>query len=156
MTDIGILVVLGNAPIVFHAHALLNDRDRPRAISPIDEADCWRLGGTTSVCYAHCSAMDFWSIIYPVIHVFKDQVLDTNTVDIRWSFYCAQYLNRTSIISCECISINQRSLIRMFFANYHLLQTISGLIPALFLRRKILRTSDASSVYVPVIFRPFW
>ena len=26
--------------------------------------------------------MDFWFIIYPVIHVFKDLILDTNTVDL--------------------------------------------------------------------------
>ena len=31
--------VLGNAPIVFHAHALVNGHDRLRAVSPIDEAD---------------------------------------------------------------------------------------------------------------------
>ena len=29
---------------------VVNGHDRPRPISPIDEADCWRLGGTTSVC----------------------------------------------------------------------------------------------------------
>ena len=32
-------------------------------------------------------------IIYPVVHVFKDQILATNTVDFGWSFYCALYLN---------------------------------------------------------------
>ena len=31
--------------------------------------------------------MDIWLIIYLVIHVFKDQVLDTNTVDFGWSIY---------------------------------------------------------------------
>ena len=34
-------------------------------------------------------------IIYPVVHVFKDQILATNTVDFGWSFYCALYLNIT-------------------------------------------------------------
>ena len=29
----------------------------------------------------------YWFIIYPVIHVFIDQVLDTNTIDFGWSFY---------------------------------------------------------------------
>ena len=46
VSDIGIL---GNDLIVFHAYALVNGHDRPQAISPIDEADCWRLGGTTFV-----------------------------------------------------------------------------------------------------------
>ena len=36
---------------------------------------------------------DIWFIIYPVVHVFKDQILATNTVDFGWSFYCALYLN---------------------------------------------------------------
>ena len=94
MSDIGILGALGkvNAPIAFHAHALMNGHDHgPRAVSPIDEADCWRLGGMTSVCYAHCTALleYIWFIIYPVIHVFKGPVLDTNTVDFGWSLYCA-------------------------------------------------------------------
>ena len=34
-----VLGVLDNAPIVFHAHALVNGHDRSRAISPIGEAD---------------------------------------------------------------------------------------------------------------------
>ena len=50
----------------------------------------------TSGCYVHCSAMDIYMIIYPVVHVFKDQILGTNTVDFGWSFYCAQYLNISS------------------------------------------------------------
>ena len=37
--------------------------------------------------------VDIWFIIYPVVHVFKDQILATNTVDFGWSFYCALYLN---------------------------------------------------------------
>lgn len=40
-----ILGVLGNAPIILHA-ALMNGHDRPKAVSPIDEDDYWRLGGT--------------------------------------------------------------------------------------------------------------
>ena len=32
---------------------------------------------------AHCSAMDISFIIYPVVHVSKDQILATNTVDFR-------------------------------------------------------------------------
>ena len=35
----------------------------------------------------------YWFIISPVIRVFKDQVLDTNTIDFGWSFYCALYLS---------------------------------------------------------------
>ena len=42
------------------------------------------------MCHAHCYTMDLWFIIYPVIHVSKDPVLDTNTVDFRWSLYCAR------------------------------------------------------------------
>ena len=92
MSDIGVLGVLGNAPIVFVS---MDGHDGPGTVSPINEADGWRLGGTTSVCCAHCSAMDFWFIIYPVIHVFKDPVLDTNIYSrfFGLSFYCAQYLN---------------------------------------------------------------
>ena len=41
--------------------------------------------------------MDIWFIIYPVVYVFKDQILATNTVDFGWSFYCALYLNRLGL-----------------------------------------------------------
>ena len=55
--------------------ALLSGHDKPRAIDLIDEADCWRLGGITSVCNTHCSAMDIWVIVYLVIHLFNDLIL---------------------------------------------------------------------------------
>ena len=36
VSDIGILGVLSNTPIIFHAHALVNGHDRPRgAVGPI-------------------------------------------------------------------------------------------------------------------------
>ena len=75
--------VLGNAPIVFRAHALVNGHDRPWAFSPIDEAGCGRLGLEAGW---HDLLMDIWFIIYLVIHVFKNQVLDTNAVDFGWLF----------------------------------------------------------------------
>lgn len=60
----------------------MNGHGKPNAVSPIDDAECWRLGGTTSVCNVHCAAMYIWFIIYPVIHVFKDLILDMNTLDL--------------------------------------------------------------------------
>ena len=81
--------VLGNAPIVFHGHALVNSHDRLWAFSPIDEAGCWRLGLEAGW---HDLLVDIWFIIYLVIHVFKNQVLDTNAVDFGRSSYCAQYI----------------------------------------------------------------
>ena len=52
--------------------------------------------------------MDIWFIIYPVVHVFKDQILATNTVDFGWSFYCALYLNmrnlRAAVTSMRTLS----------------------------------------------------
>ena len=36
----------------------------------------------------------YWFIIYPVIHIFKDQVLDTNTIDFGWVFIALYTLTR--------------------------------------------------------------
>ena len=42
--------------------------------------------------------MDISFIIYPVVRVFKDQILATNTADFGRSLYCALYLNIASVL----------------------------------------------------------
>lgn len=78
--DIGVLGVLGDAPIVFrfHARALVNGHNGPRAVRmPI-------AGGWVAQ-------------LLLCLFVSEHLVLDTNIVDSGWSFYCALYLHNCKL-----------------------------------------------------------
>ena len=50
----------------------------------------------------------YWFVIYLAIHVFKYQVLDMNTVDFGWSFYCTLYLNTCMSLIYSLCTLHNR------------------------------------------------
>ena len=58
--------IFGETPFVFHARTYPNGHVIPNSYIGDDRffmSDCWRRGGTTSACYAHCYATDYCFIV---------------------------------------------------------------------------------------------
>ena len=53
------IIIFGETLFVFHVPAYPNGRITPNSYASLFMSDCWRRGGTTSACYAHCYATDY-------------------------------------------------------------------------------------------------